>query len=96
MNFKQLTPRDPAYLKWIRTQPCVLCGPRINIDAHHTESGGTGIKGSDYSCVPLCPACHFYIHSLGRKNAIPNLRDVITRLRGLYDARNDKQKKESK
>lgn len=58
MNWKKKTPRDPKYLAWVRTLPCVICGKRDDIQVHHTETGGIGLKGSDYSVIPLCPVCH--------------------------------------
>jgi hypothetical protein len=52
-------PRDERYLDWIRTLPCEACGRAPRSEAAHTGSdGGTGIKASDYSAVPLCPHCH--------------------------------------
>lgn len=92
MNFKKVTPRDPAYLAWIRTQKCVFCGRQDNIQAHHTESGGMAIKGSDYSSIPVCAIHHADIHHNGGKSAINHLRDIIIRLRADYESRNDKQK----
>lgn len=59
--------RDAAYRAWIRTKPCLLArfekpcgtiGDRAPIEAAHLEHGGTGIKGSDASCIPLCPFHH--------------------------------------
>jgi hypothetical protein len=62
---KELTPRDPAYLDWLRTFDCVECGWPAhmgNIEAHHVRTGGMAIKGSDYESAPLCSAnargCH--------------------------------------
>lgn len=52
-------PRDPKYRSWIRTFPCAACGSRYHVEAAHTGSdGGTSLKASDYSCIPLCAACH--------------------------------------
>jgi hypothetical protein len=62
---KELTPRDPAYLDWIRTFDCVSCGWPAHlkeIEAHHVETGGGSIRCSDYLTVPLCSfkarGCH--------------------------------------
>ena len=62
---KGKTPRDAAYLDFVRTFDCVGCGwpAHMNkIEAHHIETGGTSIKCSDYLAVPLCAAdargCH--------------------------------------
>lgn len=54
---KETTPRDPAYLDFIRSHNCAECGWPAHlgqIEAHHVETGGTGIKCSDYLTVALC------------------------------------------
>ena len=50
--------RNWKYLGWIRTLPCASCGSTEGIQAAHTVNNGLSSKGSDYSCVPLCPVCH--------------------------------------
>lgn len=51
--------RDPKYRAWIRTMVCCACGADFQVEAAHTGSdGGTALKASDYSCVPLCLGCH--------------------------------------
>ena len=62
------TYRSKKYLAFVRTLPCTvpiaMCqGP---VAAHHTETGGVGMKGPDLSCVPLCALHHQEIHSQGR------------------------------
>ena len=57
--------RDPKYLAWIRTLPCILsacehcrcfiCAP---IEAAHVGERGLGQKCSDRETVPLCAAHH--------------------------------------
>lgn len=60
--------KNEDYLIWIRTLPCLACG-RHGVEAHHVGkdwtnkmgvslSGGTGMKPSDYVCLPLCPEHH--------------------------------------
>ena len=46
--------RDPRYLAWIRTQPCVVCGSARGIEASHTGPHGLGQKSPDTSAIPLC------------------------------------------
>jgi len=50
--------RGPArswkYRAWIRSQACCVCGSSFAVAAAHTVNAGLRIKGSDYSCVPLC------------------------------------------
>ena len=66
---KKITKRNPAYLKWIKTRPCVMCGAISPIDPHHESgignSGGMSLKCSDFFAVPLCPICHNYRHQFG-------------------------------
>jgi hypothetical protein len=50
--------RNPAYLAWIRTQPCVICGRTGWIEAAHTGLRGLGQKSSDTSAIPLCAKHH--------------------------------------
>jgi hypothetical protein len=50
--------RSAAYLAWIRTQPCIVCGRDRWIEAAHTGLRGLGQKSSDYSAIPLCAAHH--------------------------------------
>ena len=50
--------RNPRYLAWIRTQPCLVCGSTRWIEAAHTGSHGLGQKSPDTSAVPLCVAHH--------------------------------------
>lgn len=58
---KDAPPRVPAYLAWIRKQPCAWCGAAPPSEAsHHPEPGHgrTAVKTSDYRVIPLCPPCH--------------------------------------
>jgi hypothetical protein len=50
--------RSSAYLAWIRTQPCLVCGRTRWIEAAHTGLRGLGQKSSDFSAIPLCVAHH--------------------------------------
>jgi hypothetical protein len=50
--------RSAAYLAWIRTQPCVVCGRTRWIEAAHTGLRGLGQKSSDFSAIPLCEVHH--------------------------------------
>ena len=65
MTKKKGVARSPEYLDYIRQKPCCVCqiSPAV---PHHTARGGTGLKGSDFSCVPLCVAHHGLVHSMGR------------------------------
>lgn len=50
--------RDAAYLRFIRTWPCIGCGKRRWIQACHTGPHATSQKSSDYTAVPCCGDCH--------------------------------------
>ena len=50
--------RNPKYLAWIRTQPCLVCGSTRWIEAAHTGPHGLGQKSPDTSTVPLCAKHH--------------------------------------
>jgi len=59
--------RDPAYLAWLRRQPCVICGTTKRIEAAHVRAGysaagwaPTGMmqKPDDARAVSLCAAHH--------------------------------------
>jgi hypothetical protein len=50
--------RNPRYLRFIRTFPCVGCGARRWIEAAHTGAHGIGQKASDLDALPMCHACH--------------------------------------
>lgn len=53
--------RDSTYRAWVRLRACLMkwegrC--EGNIEAAHLMRGGRGIKGSDYSYIPLCQGHH--------------------------------------
>jgi hypothetical protein len=59
--------RDKAHLKFVASQPCLVCG-RSPADAHHlrfTQPRAMGLKVSDEFTVPLCRAHHRDNHSSG-------------------------------
>lgn len=56
--------RDSAYLDYIRSLPCAICGQ--DAEPHHVEGGGVALKGSDYLTVPLCRKHHDEYHTRGR------------------------------
>ena len=61
--------RSLADRKWIALLPCSVCGSHES-DPAHTKDGtqGMGQKSSDYSCIPLCRACHEEYHRYGRES----------------------------
>jgi hypothetical protein len=59
--------RDKAHLKFVASQPCLICG-RSPTDAHHlrfTQPRAMGLKVSDEFTVPLCRVHHRDVHSFG-------------------------------
>jgi hypothetical protein len=59
--------RDKTHLKFVASQPCLVCG-RSPADAHHlrfTQHRAMGRKVSDEFTVPLCRTHHRDIHSFG-------------------------------
>ncbi len=59
--------RDKEHLKFVSTQPCLICG-RQPSDAHHirfAQLRALGRKVSDEFTVPLCRAHHREVHRRG-------------------------------
>lgn len=70
---KKKTGRDPAYLAWIRKQPCAAKGAtRCSgpIAAHHAGSHGISQKAGDRTAIPLCAGHHQFgyqaLHVMGK------------------------------
>jgi hypothetical protein len=63
--------RDKAHLKFVASQPCLICG-RSPADAHHlrfTQPRAMGRKVSDEFTVPLCRTHHRDNHRFGDEEA---------------------------
>ena len=61
--------RDKQHLKFVASQPCLVCG-RTPSDAHHlrfAQSRGLSVKSSDEFTVPLCRTHHRENHHTGRE-----------------------------
>jgi hypothetical protein len=59
--------KEPAHLRYIATQPCLVCG-RTPSDAHHlrfAQPRALGRKVSDEFSVPLCRTHHRQLHQTG-------------------------------
>jgi hypothetical protein len=59
--------RDKAHLRFVASQPCLVCG-RSPADAHHlrfTQPRAMGLKVSDEFTVPLCRVHHRDNHNSG-------------------------------
>jgi hypothetical protein len=61
--------RDKAHLKFVASQPCIVCG-RQPSDPHHlrfAQPRGLGLKVSDEFTVPLCRVHHRQLHQAGNE-----------------------------
>jgi len=61
--------RDKAHLKFVASQPCLICG-RQPSDPHHlrfAQLRGIGLKVSDEFTVPLCRGHHRQLHQAGNE-----------------------------
>ena len=59
--------RNPEHLKFVRRQPCLVCGRRPT-HAHHVrfaQARALGLKVSDEFTVPLCSVHHDAVHKTG-------------------------------
>ena len=57
--------RSEVYLDYVRSQRCYIC-QKSPSETHHTETGGTGMKGSDFSAIPLCHEHHRELGDSGK------------------------------
>jgi DNA recombination protein Rad52 len=63
--------RDKAHLKFVASQPCLVCG-RQPSDPHHlrfAQPRALGLKVSDEFTVPLCRGHHGELHQVGNEEA---------------------------
>ena len=80
--------RNPGYLRWIRSLPCVVCRTTRAVEAAHTGPHGLGQKSSDLSAIPLCGRHHRTgddsYHRLGPRKFAEvhqlNIRAIVARL----------------
>jgi Rad52/22 family double-strand break repair protein len=88
--------RDKAHLKFVASQPCLVCG-RQPSDPHHlrfAQPRAIGLKVSDEFTVPLCRGHHRQLHQTGderawwdshRVNALEIARGLWERTRATTD-----------
>jgi len=63
--------RDKAHLRFVASQPCIVCG-RQPSDPHHlrfAQPRAIGLKVSDEFTVPLCRGHHRQLHQVGNEVA---------------------------
>jgi hypothetical protein len=81
--------RDKAHLKFVASQPCLVCG-RQPSDPHHlrfAQPRAIGLKVSDDFTVPLCRTHHRQLHQVGDESAWwQNLQiNALEIARGLWE-----------
>lgn len=61
--------RSSKYLAYIRSKPCSVTGSDVDVVAHHVRIGffGSGMKPSDFRCLPLTAEEHGHLHHVGEK-----------------------------
>jgi Rad52/22 family double-strand break repair protein len=81
--------RDKAHLRYVATQPCLICG-RQPCDPHHlrfAQPRALGLKVSDEFTVPLCRGHHRQLHQAGNEAAWWEDLDInaLEIAKGLWD-----------
>jgi len=81
--------RDKAHLKFVASQPCLVCG-RQPSDPHHlrfAQPRAIGLKVSDEFTVPLCRGHHRQLHQTGDERAWwdSNRVNALEIARGLWE-----------
>jgi hypothetical protein len=81
--------RDKAHLKFVASQPCLICG-RQPSDPHHlrfAQPRAIGLKVSDEFTVPLCRGHHRQLHQAGHEIAWwQSVKvDALKAARGLWE-----------
>ncbi len=82
--------RDPVYLRFIKSLPCVACLTRWNVDPCHTGPHGIGQKSCDLSCIPLCRRHHRKFDASPRQFAAEhrlNVPVLISRFNHFYQTK---------
>ena len=91
--------RDKEHLKFVASQPCLLCG-RQPCDAHHlrfAQPRAIGMKVSDEFTVPLCRTHHRQLHEAGNEVAWWEDLDInaLEIARGLWEENRGKRPAEA-
>jgi hypothetical protein len=81
--------RDKAHLRYVATQPCLVCG-RQPSDPHHlkfAQPRALGLKVSDEFTVPLCRGHHRQLHQAGNEVAWWDDLDIdaLAIAKGIWD-----------
>lgn len=57
--------KSTAYLKFVRSLPCIACGGTRSVEAMHCGPRGLGQKVDDKQALPGCRYCHRELHEVG-------------------------------
>lgn len=90
--------RDPAYLRFIRSQPCAVCASMRGVEAAHTGPRGLSQKANDRGAIPLCRTHHqvgkYSYHGLGARKFGElyglNLAGLVGELNQIYDSQKER------
>jgi hypothetical protein len=87
--------RDKAHLRYVATQPCLICS-RQPSDPHHlrfAQPRALGLKVSDEFTVPLCRGHHRQLHQAGNEVAWWDDLDIdaLEIAKGLWDETHGRQ-----
>lgn len=90
--------RDKAHLRYVASQPCLICG-RQPSDPHHlrfAQPRALGLKVSDEFTVPLCRGHHRQLHQAGNEIAWWEDLDInaLEIARGLWEETHGARPKE--
>jgi len=62
---RQPREHDEGHLRFIRREPCCICGDDVHVEAHHPRfTAGFGEKAHDDLAVPLCGRHHRELHRM--------------------------------
>lgn len=82
--------KDPAYLRFVRSLPCVACGGTRSIEVMHVGPRGLGQKVDDKDGLPGCRWCHKELHQVGPvafcEKYVLAFPALIRKLNDFYDA----------
>jgi hypothetical protein len=102
MNQRQPRIHDEAYLRFIRTLPCVICGDDTTVEAAHVaysdpsvgkRSTGMAEKSHDKYALPVCGEHHRAQHQWGNERDWWKLadKDPVKLALAIFSARDDYQ-----
>ena len=65
--------KDPAYIRWLHSQPCIITGQRgtdtVGVDPMHIGTFGKGMKADD-EALPVTHWIHAMAHAKGEMSVL--------------------------